>query len=588
MVKNINETLTNIIAAAMEELSPTSILIEMLKQKNTVSEYFSNKGVLEDILLDLEKYHADNFNSDIEEETMLFLDKFSEQGTNERFVTELTFFMSIIGMRPFQPVIQTVIGKYIALDHLGEDLSAFIPPTPNLKWEYKEETILDSLGRNLTDLAAAGELPKIIDRGEELQRIIGVLTRQTKSNPVLIGKAGVGKTAIVEKLADVLYKKEGLPVSLVNYKLVEINMAALLSAGSGPGEMEELIESIIAAAKKDDVILFMDEVHLIMEDHGRIANLLKPAMARGDIKLIGATTQEEFKAFEKDEAIMRRFQPVQVEEPNKVSVYRILKTKADEAEKFHRVLIPDETLLRAITLSERYVPDRQQPDKAIDLIEEASAKLRMALEGKPQQIIEAESKVADLEIDLEIMELKSSNTTRDQKKKEALQEKLETAKKDLTELQEKYTKQSNLMQRLLRRKEKLMSLEKQLQETLHNGLFHKAIKLENEIIPDQQKAIQETEQELLDFAATADENLIQNVVQPKMVEEVIETMTGIPVSAQGEDDLEKYRNIEESLKAKVHGQDKPIHQMAQAIQRAKAGLSDANKPLGSFRCGPRE
>jgi ATP-dependent Clp protease ATP-binding subunit ClpB len=587
-VKNINEALTEILAKAIKETTtPALILKELLSRKNVVQEYFSDND-LHRILLDLEKAHQETANEETEIKTFQALNKFSDMA-QDRFATELTFMLFALQEEPFKRTIKSVITKYISFDHLIEDLKMMAPAVPNMFWEFREQTILDTVGRNLTDLAMKEELPTIVDRGEELQRLISILTRQTKSNPVLIGKAGVGKTAIVEKLADILYKKEDLPLSLVNYKLVEINMASLLSMGAGPGEMEELIEKIISAAKKDDVILFMDEVHLIMEEHGRIANLLKPAMARGDIKLIGATTQDEFKVFEKDEAIMRRFQPIQIEEPNKVSVYRILKTKADEAEKFHRVLIPDETLLRAITLSERYIPDRQQPDKAIDLIEEASAKLRMALEGKPQQIIEAESKVADLEIDLEILEIKSSSalTEREEKKKATLAEQIKDAKIELDELKDKYETQAELMQRLLRQKEKLSALQKEFQETLHLGLFHKAIKLEEEVIPQQETAIAETEQDLLDFAATADENLIQNVVQPRMIETVIEIKTGIPVSAQGEDDLAKYRDIEEKLKAQVHGQEKPIHLLSQAIQRAKAGLSDANKPLGSFLClGP--
>jgi len=586
----LNEEMASIIADTVtSDFTPANLFAKILSGKNQVSEYFKGQSDIKKIIIDfenlnenqrgIEKYtkHLENFLSSI------------ENSTPDRYVNEVRFMTLVFNSRNMRNIFMGVAGKYLKPDHIVEDIEKMIKPIPNTSWEKQEKTILDALGRNLTELAGSGELSRVVDREEEMMRIIQILTRQSKSNPVLVGEAGVGKTAVVEKLAFVLNEKVGVPSSLHGYSLYEISIPAIIATG----DIESSIESIIETAKRDKCILFMDEVHLIMEQQGKIANLLKPAMARGDFKLIGATTEDEYKTFEHDKAMTRRFQPVKINAPEKTSVYRILKSKAREAEELHNVLIPDRSLLKAIQLSERYIQNRQQPDKAIDLIEEASAKLRMILESKPEPLIEIENKVSDLEIEREMIYVKypgppyDVTNERDRKKSMQIDEDLLTYEKELKRLTKEYFEQRQLLESVITFKEKLKEAEIEKEEALHIGEFEKAAKIEAEDLPRLKEEVKVTEEKLLSFAETADENLIQNVVTPNMLSRIIEDQTGIPVTAQDEEDLEKYRNMEVVLMKEVHGQDKPIREISAAIKRSKAGMSDPNKPLGSFMClGP--
>jgi len=587
-IQSINQNLTEIIAsAANDKLTPASIFIELLSNNNIVSDYFKNETDIDLLLVDLNLIQEELKNNEaIEDKTITVLNRLKDE-TRDRYMTELGFFLKIVNKTPFKEIYNSVFTKYLNIDHISEDLSNILPSVPNQDWEEKNETILDRYGKNLSAMAANGDISMIVGREDELHRMIGILTRQTKSNPILLGEAGVGKTALVEKLACVLHSRENIPLSLINSKIIELNMATILSAGAAPGNMENIFEEIIKTATSEDIILFIDEVHLIMNENGRIANILKPAMAREKLRLIGATTQKEFKLFEGDEAIMRRFQPIQVEEPNKIQTFKILKAKAHEAEKYHNVLIPESTLLRAISLSERYITDRYQPDKSIDLIEEAASKLRMSIEGKPEVILNLQNKIADYEIDLEISNIKNKQSAREIKKKEDLQKKIKKAQEELDGLEKIHNAQFRLVKKLIHLKDKKSSLEKDVREESFAGSFDWAIEISTDMIPEIDNKIMETEQALLDFATKYGSDLVQNVVQPQMVEAVIETRTGIPVNAQDEEDIKKYKNIEDSLKKKVHGQDKPVHQISMAIQRSKAGLADPNKPFGSFLClGP--
>jgi ATP-dependent Clp protease ATP-binding subunit ClpB len=281
---------------------------------------------------------------------------------------------------------------------------------------------------------------------------------------------------------------------------------------------------------------------------------------------------------------------VKVSAPEKTSVYRILKAKAREAEELHNVLIPDESLLKAIQLSERYLMNKNQPDKSIDLVEEASAKLRMILESKPEPLIEVQNEVSDLEIEIEMIHIKHGTDVKNDRAKKSLDKltkKLAEKKEELQNIQDEYSKQRILLDELIKTKEVLVDFNKEYQEALHLGEFEKAAVISTKDIPKIEEGIQEIEAKLLEHAETVDENLIQNVVTPIMISRIIEDQTGIPVTAQDEDDLEKYREMEVALSKEVHGQEKPIKEISAAIKRSKAGLSDPNKPLGSFLClGP--
>ncbi len=584
-IDGVNEELTDILTTATEQqLTPASILGGIIAGNNIVSEYMESYSDTDNLLYDLSQEHERLISvyPNISNNTIAFINNMSGE-TIDRYMTTLRFVDYSLNTDLFGPVYKNTLGKYIKINHFQEDINNMLPARPNQRWKTTEETILDVFGRDLTKLSLRGDLSEIVGRDEEVQRMIQILTRQTKSNPILLGKAGVGKTALVEKLANILMRKE-VPHSLVGWKLIELNMAKLLS----DKDIETTMMEIVETAYREQAILFIDEVHLINNNNGKITNLLKPAMARGHLKLIGATTHDEYKTFEKDEAIQRRFQSIIVDEPSQTMVYEILKTKASEAQKFHNVLIPKETLLKAIVLSNRYIPDRQQPDKAIDLIEEASARLRATLESRPQVIVDLQRKIADIFIEIEMISVGSDNVSeRDQKKIDSMTKEMNTMTEELDKLNSTFEDQHQLLINVIATKEQLATLKQRRDKEVHLGNFEAATSIDIKDIPGLERSIQEQENDLIEMASTVDENLIQNVVVPVMVERVIETITGIPVSAQNEEDIQKYANIDKVLKSEVHGQDRPIDMMSMAIKRSKAGLADASRPLGSFLClGP--
>jgi len=582
----LNEAMAEIVAkTTIEGLTPANLFVNILTEKNAVSEYIKKKADVKKIVLDFKESNIsqrdnDSFKKKLRRELSELKNK-----TENRYLDEIEFILLLSRDIELIQIFGNIVGKYLDIDHVIEDFQKLSSPKPILIWEKNHSTILDIVGRNLTELAKNNELHKIVDRDDEIMRIIQILTRQTKSNPALVGEAGVGKTAVVEKLAHILLDKGSIPNSIHGWKLYEISIPAIVSTG----DIEGTIEMVVEAAFREKVILFIDEVHLIMNDNGKIANLLKPAMARGDIKLIGATTEDEYKVFEKDKAMTRRFQPVKINQPEKTSVFRILKTKAIETEENHNVLIPNESLLKAIQLSERYMPNRQQPDKAIDLIEEASSKLRMILESKPEPLIKIQNEISNDEIEIEMIniQLKKNNNSRLQNNIKNLENTLKKNRIEEKRIIEKYNKQRELIDRLLKEKSELNDLKINLENSLHLSNFEHAADLQATEIPNKEKNILEFEKEILDFAQITDENLIQNVVTPGMLSKIIEDQTGIPVDSQEEDDLKKYRKIASVLKKEVHGQDSSIDSITSAIKRSKAGLSDPNKPLGSFLClGP--
>jgi ATP-dependent Clp protease ATP-binding subunit ClpB len=281
-------------------------------------------------------------------------------------------------------IMDNIISKYFITNYIVSDFIRDLSNRINTEYDVPQDGILPNLGRNLSKLHRENKLPKIIGRSQEIQRIITILSRTTKSNPMLVGEAGVGKTAVIEKLASVIDDNKNIPYSLHGLEIFEIDMSKLLAMGAPAGEMEKIIPEIVKEAE-NKYILFIDEAHLLNSEEGRIINLLKPAMARGTIKLIGATTEDEFKVFEKDEAILRRFGNVKIAEPDSAAVFDICKTKAEAISEVHDVIIPHISILKAIKLSDQYRQNKKQPDKAIDLLEESAATLRMFLETKPEE-----------------------------------------------------------------------------------------------------------------------------------------------------------------------------------------------------------
>jgi len=579
--RGLDQTTAGIVSKATAYgLTPTSLFLVMLKTDNKVCSYFKEQMDIKKLILDLEtEVKKEDENPGFSKRIKKVL-KSAYTTSQSRYLDEVNFAFILLNQNDLMINVRKVLSKYLDFNHVRDDIKGLINPKPKMVWIKNDNTILDTLGRNLTELAAEGELDIITGREEEMQRVIQVLTRQTKSNPIIIGEAGIGKTALVEKIASTLLDHTSIPGSLHDHQLYEISIAAIIATD----KIEKTVAAIIDAAKVK-TILFMDEMHLIMNDNGKIANLLKPAMARGDIKLIGATTLDEFKVFEHDKAMTRRLQPVKLEEPNQGQTYEILKEKARQAEGIHSVLIPNESLLKAIQLSERYIQHRKQPDKAIDLIEEASAKLRMILESKPEALIKKERKFNELQIEVEIFIEQNDMETISQRnidKLDSLKEKAAEIKAEMNRLQEEYSKQRVLLEEMIRTKKLLSDSNDMLKDALHTSDFEAATNLRINIIPMLESQLIKNEDALLEFAKTTDENLIQNVVTPNMIARIIEDQTGIPVSAQSEDDFEKYKDMEAVLREKVHGQNKAIRLISAAIQRSKVGFSDSNKPIGSF------
>ncbi len=587
----LNQNMISIVSEAAEHskgLTTGSLFAELFSRKNFCSMYISTdidpKKVALDFLETIPEERVGSISS--EAEALLYE---TSRRARDRYQNEQSFFLNALTCGgPGTTAIRNVLSKYFDINNLVNDLQEMVPAAPINTWESNKETILDAFGINLSQQALDGEIEEALNRDQEIQRTIQILIRKTKSNPILVGKPGTGKTAIVEGLAHILNKGEGIPVRLARTKIYQLNVAALLAAGGQPGALEKILDQVIQAAKIEDVVLFIDEVHVIMDSNARMANALKPAMARGDIRLIGATTEDEFKAaFDKDEAVQRRFQPVRIKEQDKTSVYRIIQQKASAMEKFHNVIVPNIALLTAIQLSDKFIPDRQQPDKAIDLIEEASARLRMALEAKPDEMVKLLDKLGELNIEKEMLEVKFGDhlSDKDKAKIQKINTKAQVLELELTEMTALYDVQKRVIDELVITKEQLIEANEEHSNAMHSGDFSKAQEIKYNEIPVLEKKVQTLEEEMLSM--NTDGSLIRNVVQDDMIAKVIETWTGIPVSAQDQDSLAKYKDMDKILKSEVHGQDRAIDAISIAIKRSKAGLNEANKPLGSFLClGP--
>jgi ATP-dependent Clp protease ATP-binding subunit ClpB len=583
----LNETMSKIVANTLATgFTPANLFVNMLSEKNIVSEYFRLNANLNKVISDFRSLQSEQesnpgFEKLLEKQLMR-----AKKSGADRYLDEIKFMNLIISNHKLSKVFFNVVSKYLDIDYIIEDFANLANPAPIMQWDKNESTILDTIGQDLTAKALSGDMHTIVGREEELMRVIQILTRQTKANPILVGEAGVGKTAIAEKLASILTTPENVPSSLHGYKLYEVSIAAIMSAD----KPEDVVAEMLAIIENTKIIIFMDEVHMMMEQQAKLANLLKPAMARGTLKLVGATTEDEYKVFEHDKAMVRRFQPVKIDEPNKIATYTILKQKAIEAEEVHDVLIPQESLLKAIQLSDRYQPNRQFPDKAIDLVEEASAKLRMILEAKPEPLVEVSKKIGDIEVELEMtkVQYRGKNVNhRTQKKVDDMTEKLQEYKLEHDRIEAEYKKQLVLIHDVINTKTEIKEAMAAYEEAMHTGEFAEAVVFDTQKLPELRKKLEQAEEILLDFAKNTDENLIQNVVVPAMISKVIEDQTGIPVSSQDEEDILKYKNMFDEVTQRVRGQERALAAITSAIQRSKAGLSNPAKPIGSFLClGP--
>jgi len=439
---------------------------------------------------------------------------------------------------------------------------------------------LKKYARDLTEAARAGKIDPIIGRDEEIRRTMQVLSRRGKNNPVLIGEPGVGKTAIAEGLALRIVNGD-VPESLRDKTLMALDMGALIAGAKYRGEFEERLKSVLKEIETaaGDIVLFIDEMHTLVgagKSDGAMdaANLIKPALARGELHCIGATTLDEYRKYvEKDAALARRFQPVFVAEPTVEDTVSILRGIKEKYELHHGVRIADSALVAAATLSHRYITDRFLPDKAIDLVDEAASRLRMQIDSKPEELDALDRDILQKQIESEALKKEDDAASRDRLDK--LEAELSELQQQSSELTAKWQNERDMLEAARGLKEKLEKARIDLDTAKRTGDFAKAGELQYGTIPGLEKQLAEAE-------AREAEKLVGDAVRPEQIAEVVERWTGIPTTKMLEGEREKLLRMEEGLHKRVIGQDAAVRAVANAVRRARAGLNDENRPLGSF------
>ena len=441
---------------------------------------------------------------------------------------------------------------------------------------------LEKYAQDLTEAARLGKIDPIIGRDDEIRRAMQVLSRRTKNNPVLIGEPGVGKTAIAEGMALRIINGD-VPESLRNKRLMSLDMGALIAGAKYRGEFEERLKSILTeiSAAAGEIILFIDEMHTLVgagKADGAMdaANLIKPALARGELHCIGATTLKEYRKYvEKDAALARRFQPVTVSEPTIEDTVSILRGIKEKYELHHGVRITDSALVSAATLSHRYITDRFLPDKAIDLVDEAASRLRMEVDSKPEELDALDREILQKQIEAEALRLEKDAASKDR---------LQDLERDLSDLQEKsafltakWQAERDKLAGARDLKEQLDKARAELEIAKREGNLARAGELSYGVIPQLEKALDVAESQ-----EATDTMMVEEAVRPEQIASVVERWTGIPTSKMLEGEREKLLRMEEELSARVVGQSTAIRALSNAVRRARAGLNDENRPLGSF------
>lgn len=450
-------------------------------------------------------------------------------------------------------------------------------PNPN-----NDPKLLEKYGRNLTTLALQGKLDPVIGRDSEIRRIIRILSRRTKNNPVLIGEPGVGKTAIAEGLAFRIIKGE-VPDTLKDKDIYELSMSSLIAGAKFQGEFEERLEAVVKKIKESNgqIILFIDEIHTLVgtgkNESSSIdaANILKPEMARGDIRIIGATTLGEYKKYiEKDPALERRMQKINVLEPSVEDTINILRGIKERYETYHGVRIHDNALTSASILSNRYIQDRFLPDKAIDLIDEAASLLKTQIESMPDQLEDLTKKVQSLKI--EQAALKKEKDVKSKERVVEIIKELKTIEPQMKNFNDEWEKEKAIVQKLKESQKTLQNLKAEMDKAQTSGDFETAGKIQYQELPKAEKKVQEAEKE------AKGAKLIKEEVTSEVVASIVSKWTGIPVESLMEDDKSKLNDLDLELKKQVKGQDYAIELVSKAIRKSRVGINDPNKPIGTF------
>ena len=445
----------------------------------------------------------------------------------------------------------------------------------------KDENILEKFGRDVTKQCKDGKIDPVIGRDDEIRKIIEVLARKTKNNVILLGEPGVGKTAIIEGLAQRIVKDD-VPFSLRNKTIYELDMGALVAGAKYRGEFEERLKAVLNKIKESDgkIILFIDEIHLIVgagKTDGALdaSNMLKPMLARGEIDCIGATTLNEYRMYiEKDRALERRFQPIMIGEPTVEDTISILRGLKDKFESHHGVKITDNAIVAAATLSNRYITNRFLPDKAIDLIDEACASIRVEIESTPTELDELNRKIKQLEIEKVALEKESDESSK--KRLENIIESISKLKNEQEEMNKRWNKEKEEIAKAKSLKTDIDKAKFDLDNAFTSGDYEKASLIKYKKIPELEKQLQEIENN------QKDGRILSEVVTEEEIAKIVSKLTNIPVSKISQGDKEKVLHLKEILGKRVIGQDEAIELISDAILRQRAGIKDQNKPIGSF------
>ncbi len=453
----------------------------------------------------------------------------------------------------------------------------------NVQSQSAEDTYnsLSKYAKNLNELARTGKLDPVIGRDEEIRRVLQILARRTKNNPVLIGDPGVGKTAIAEGLAHRIIRGD-VPENLKNIQLYSLDMGALIAGAKYKGEFEERLKSVVkeVTESEGEIVLFIDEIHTLVgagKSEGAMdaANILKPALARGELRSIGATTLDEYqKHFEKDKALERRFQKVMIDEPDAESAISILRGIKDKYEAHHKVLIQDNAIIAAVELSQRYITSRFLPDKAIDLMDEAAAKIRMEINSKPEELDVLDRKVMQMEIEIEAIKRE-----KDEKKLTQLQKDLADLKAERNVLNERWESEKAGVEEVQNIKNNIEQYKLEAEQAERNGSYEKVAELRYGKIKEAELQLAEKQSKM---ANNQQHSLIKEEVTSEDIAEVVAKWTGIPVQKMLQSEREKLLHLETELHNRVVGQEEAIQAVADAVRRSRAGLQDAKRPIGSF------
>lgn len=484
-----------------------------------------------------------------------------------------------------QAPIKDILAKFLDLSEFKKEIES-LRAGRKIESKTGDET-LDSLkkfGIDLSAKASEGKLDPVIGREEEIERVMQILIRKTKNNPILLGEPGVGKTAIVEALAGRIVKKD-VPTSLQNKRVIALDMSALIAGAKYRGEFEDRLKAVVnEVIKNENIILFIDEIHTIVgagasEGSMDAANILKPALARGELHTIGATTLKEYrKYFEKDAALQRRFQPVSVNEPSVNEALAMLRGIKEKLEIHHNVRINDSALVAAAKLSKRYISDRFLPDKAIDLIDEAAAELKMQIESEPSSLRKVKKDIETLQVENEALKMEQNESN--EKRLAEIEKELANLKEKQSELNSRFENEKAVFNAINEKKKEIDSLKNEANLAKSKGEFQRAAEIEYGKIPNLEKELDENDEKWRKMSEAG--VLLKNQVDEDLVAGILSKWTGISVQKMLTSEKQKFLQVEEHLKQSVIGQDKAMKALARAIKRNKAGLNDSNKPIGSF------